>query len=75
MSTVCFQSQYPPSGVCVKDLELCSTGSRVTGLVDGRGNNKRGVAKSGHPSFNEPVGGRLIGVLYCSPRTESFQIF
>jgi hypothetical protein len=41
----------------------------------GHEDKKGGAAHKRSPPLNEPVGGRLIRVLYCRPDGKSFQFF
>jgi len=77
MSILCFLSQYLHS--CTKP-----SGSGTSGEEGAQFSRQCGIPKSkkigeaSHvrpPLLNEPVGGRLIGVLYCHPRRKSFHFF
>jgi hypothetical protein len=77
MSILCFLSQYlissrKPS----KNRTSGEEGAQFSRRCEIPRSEKKGEAPHVRPPLlNEPVGGRLIGVLYCHPGRKSFHFF
>src|SRR6202051_3628089 len=77
MSILCFLSQYPISSrKPSKNRTSGEEGAQFSRRCEIPRSEKKGEAPHVRPPLlNEPVGGRLIGVLYCHPRRKSFHFF